>query len=247
VQIADIVLVVHEDVGANLKLGQHTERCVDVMGPGSRSGHDPRREARALQLVEYVLQIGDAFLDGRLPRGIILDMLEIAVVELNAGVSQEAAPRDVARQCHNTRGRCHPRPVHAGVNVHDDGKRLAVRLRGHGQRLDIIGMVHNHHEVRDRRVESREPRDRRGRDYRRCDEQARYASAAQGLRFAQLGAANADRARRHLPKRHVQRLVGFCVRTELDAVRRGERCHRRDVAVEHLDIDNQRRRIQRSP
>jgi hypothetical protein len=33
------------------------------------------------------------------------------------------------------------------------------------------------------------------------------------------------------------------VRAELYAVRPGERCHFRDVSVEHLDIDNQRRRI----
>ena len=42
--IAGMMLAVHEDVGAYLKLGQHAERRVDVVRPGSPSGHDPRRE-----------------------------------------------------------------------------------------------------------------------------------------------------------------------------------------------------------
>ena len=219
-QIAGMILAVHEDIGANLKLGQHAERRVDVVRPGSPSSHDPRREVRALQLVECAFQVRGAVLNGRLPLGITGDMLEIPVVELNAGASQETAPRDVARKRNNTRRRCNAGAVHTGVNVHDDGKRLAAPIRGYGQRLDILRMVHNHHEVRYRLVEGDEPRDCWRRDDRRCHVKAPDASTAQCFGFAQLGAANADRAGCHLPKRHVQRLVRFCVRAELYAVRR---------------------------
>ena len=42
VQVAGMILAVHEDIGADLKLGKHAERCVDVVRPSACAGHDRR-------------------------------------------------------------------------------------------------------------------------------------------------------------------------------------------------------------
>ena len=62
-----------------------------------------------------------------------------------------------------------------------------------------------------------------------------------------FGAAHAERARRHLAPGDVGRLVGLGVWPEVDFVRLGEARHLGDVAVEHLEVEHKRWRIQRPP
>ena len=77
--------------------------------------------------------------------------------------------------------------------------------------------------------------------------QALDAGLAQRLGLAQLGAAHAQRAGRDLAARDVGRLVGLGMRPQLHIVRLGEGRHLGDVAVEHLEIEHQRRRVERAP
>ena len=82
-EIAGSILVVHEDIGPGLKLGEDTQVQVDQVGPRPRAGDDLRRQVRLGQRCNDGLQIGrplfhriPAFgIDGNvlLPPAIVLD------------------------------------------------------------------------------------------------------------------------------------------------------------------------------
>ena len=73
------------------------------------------------------------------------------------------------------------------------------------------------------------------------------ARIGQRFRFAQLGDANAQRAGFDLPPRDLGTLVRLGVRPELNAALARKLRHMRDVAFEHVEIDDERRRLQLGP
>ena len=62
--------------------------------------------------------------------------------------------------------------------------------------------------------------------------------------FAELGHGQADRARFQLQRGDLRRLMRLGVRTQLNALGRGECRHVRDIMLQLVDIDDQRRRIE---
>ena len=75
-----------------------------------------------------------------------------------------------------------------------------------------------------------------------ADMNARDARRRERIRLRQLLTAHADRARSDLTPRDLAGLVRFRMRTQRDAMARGERRHRREIGVEGIEIDHQRRR-----
>ena len=108
-------------------------------------------------------------------------------------------------------------------------------------------MVDHDHQPLHFGVERDQARDRLRRHDRRGDVQPFYAGLAQRLGLAQLGAADAQRPGRDLAARDVGRFVRLGMRPKLHAMRLRERRHLCDVAVEHVEIEHQRRRVQRAP
>ena len=92
--------------------------------------------------------------------------------------------------------------------------------------------------------EFRQPLDRGRCGNGRGDEDAGHPALGEHLGLADLGAAHADRPRRELALGDVDALVSLGMRAQRDAVMRGERGHRRDIAVERVDIEHQHGRVE---
>ena len=95
------------------------------------------------------------------------------------------------------------------------------------------------------RVEGDEARDLALRHLRRGDVHAGDAGRHHHLGLAERGAADAERAGLHLAPGDGNGFVRLRVRTERDAGGARMRRHRRDVPFERVEIDQQRRRVER--
>ena len=79
---------------------------------------------------------------------------------------------------------------------------------------------------------------------RRGDQNRFDAAIRKRLGFAELGAADADRAGRELALGDVDALVSLRMRAQRDARQLRERRHLLDVAIERVEIDHERGRVQ---
>ena len=195
---------------------------------------------RSLNTPALVLDLGLALLE-------IDDVLVAAAIELHAGIFQRLQSDDLPGQGNRVVGRRHAGAMDAGIDVDNHRLRLAGLRCSRCQRLGVGGMVDHHHQVLDLGVQRHQAIDRLRRHHRRGDVQALDTGLAQRFGLAQLGAADAKRAGGDLAAGNVGRLVGLGMRPEVHLVRLGEGRHLGDVAVEHLEIEHQRRRVQRAP
>ena len=169
-------------------------------------------------------------------------MLRAAVIGLQPAEFQARRIGDAARK----RGRILARPdaaaLHADVDL-DQGAQFDAEILRHPRgRIDLLGRVEAE---RDRRI-LRE----RGKaaqlaitDNLIADQDVLHAAAHQRFRLADLLHALADRAVRDLPQRNGGRFVRLGMRTDANAGRAGKLRHFRDVAVEGVEVDDERRRI----
>ena len=107
-------------------------------------------------------------------------------------------------------------------------------------------MIGGRHQARRPRRQGREAIDRRSAHHRRGDEDGADAAVGQGLGLPELGAAHAHRAGRQLAAGDLDALVGLGMGPQLHPGIARRRRHGRYVALEGLDLDDQRGRIERS-
>ena len=169
-------------------------------------------------------------------------MLRAAVIGLQPAEFQARRIRDAARERGRLLAGRDAAALHADVDL-DQGAQLDAEILRHARgRVDLLGRVEAQ---RDRRI-LRE----RGKaaqlaltDNLIADQDVLHAAAHQRFRLADLLHALADRAVRDLPQRDRGRFVRLGMRTHAHAGRAGKLRHFRDVAVERVEVDDQRRRI----
>ena len=128
------------------------------------------------------------------------------------------------------------------IDVDDDLERpLANRGRERG---DVRRIVDSDHEIGDSAVERDEPLDRRRRHDRRGDQDRLDAAGREHLCFAELRAAQADRAGIQLHARDREALVCLGVRPQRHAGALRQRSHLLHVAAERIAIEHEHRRVQ---
>src|SRR5207302_6394722 len=119
---------------------------------------------------------------------------------------------------------------------HAVGYRLAAELR------DVRGVVDDEQGVGGRRDQARESPDRRGRDDLGRDEEPADARARHHLGLAELGAGDAERAAAHLAPGDLGAAMRLRVGPEILAGRARVRGHPAEVALEAVEVEEQRGR-----
>src|SRR5690606_37948297 len=109
-EIAIIILLVHEDIGARLQLGEGSKFDVDAVGPGARSGDDAGSKACVGQCGGDRGQIIGLLNDRRTAFGKILDMLLRAAIILNAAIAERWKRRDRPSELNRLFGRSNSGP-----------------------------------------------------------------------------------------------------------------------------------------
>ena len=134
----------------------------------------------------------------------------------------------------------------AGIDVDDHRLRLACLGCRRGQGVDVGGMVDHHHQVLHLGIERHQASIACG--VTTGEVMCRLSMPASPSASASPSLAqHAERAGGDLAAGDVGQLVGLGMRPKVHLVRLGEGRHLRDVAVEHLQIEHQRRRVQRAP
>ena len=174
-------------------------------------------------------------------------MLGRTVIGLQAGEAQAAFGRRMRDDMLGENAGRRRRNAAAAVADVDFDEHVDRRLRvahGRGQAFNAFGRV-------DGDREAHLPRQRRdASEFCRGDDfvgDVEVGDARLGERFglARLLHAHAHRARRHLQARDRRALVHLRVRAQAHAVRAREGGHRREIALHRVEVDHQRRRIDR--
>ena len=214
------------------------------MRPGTRAGDDAGLQAGRFQPAHDALEIFRALLDRGLALAEALDVLVSAAIELHAGIFERLQRHDLPRELDHGLGAGHARAMHAGIDIDDHLERFAGPGGRGGERLDIGRMIDHDHQVGHLAIELDQTRDGLRRHHRRGDVQPLDAGLGQRLGLAQLGATVAERPGGDLPFGDVGRLVRLGMRPQVHLVRLGEIRHLGDVAIERLDVDHERRRVE---
>src|SRR5262249_8985903 len=133
-------------------------------------------------------------------------------------------------------------PLHPDLDLDQATQLDTELLRCAGGRVDLLRRVEAE---RDGGVlcQRSQPPQLAVADHLVADQHVLHTTAYQRLRLADLLHALADRAPRDLPQRDGRRFVGLGVRPHAHAGRAAELGHLRDVAVERVEVDDQRRRL----
>ncbi len=216
----------------------------DVVGAGAAAAEDLHVQAGRLHPVE---RLDGAFVACErliVPRLVALDVLGAAVV------GQHAAQLQVRQLVHHLRElrwpdrpparRCACRPRRRSTTSAVTPAALAASDRS----LRVLREVDGLDEVAVLLAQAHRALNLRLAQIRRRHADLLHTVVEQRFRFAQLGRADADRARGQLQLRDVGRLVRLRVRPEPDLRRREAGPHLRDVLLELVEIEHEGRRVE---
>ena len=193
---------------------------------------------RRERFVDRVDGVGDrlrAFLIGR-------QVLGAAVIGLQAPELEMRRVGDAARERRRVAAGRDPAALHADFDL-DQGAEFDAGLLGDARRgVNLLGRVETQRDLRLAR-EPGEPAQLALAHHLVAHQDVGDAAAHQGLGFADLLHALADRPGRDLAARDRRRLVGLGMRAHTHAGGVGEAGHLGDVAVEGVEVDHQRRRL----
>jgi len=238
------ILGVHEDVGAGLEVGEGRGARVEIEGAGAAAGHD--RAAMAARL-----QRGARFGEQRhrgegagAALGAAVEVLEMAGIALDPGEAEVRRGRDRLGQRKRAVARGDAGAVLAHVEVDQDLQRPAGGGAGGGEVRHVRRAVGDDHQVRAGFVEGGQAAAAFCGDDRGGNEDRADAAGREDLRLAELGAADADRARLELAFGDLDRFVGLGVGAEGDVFLGAEAGHLRDVRFEQVEIEDERRGVE---
>ena len=242
-QIVDI----HEDVGADLQLGEDMRRRIEVEGAGAGAADDRDGDAGVAQPRDHAAQPIE------LRQGAAAALVATGNVLEIAGVGLNAAKHDAVRR---HRGACQGderRLVGAagatvtGGEIDEHVERFAGPARRSAERREIVGMIDDDAQsVMRLRMERDEARDLGLGHLRRGDVHAGECPPATMISASpKRRAADAERAGLDLQLGDARRFMRLGMRAQRHADGARMRRHRRDVALERVAIDEQRRRVER--
>ena len=206
----------------------------------------PGEEAFGAQRIEERPQPGPLLGRPGLAVGIGRDVLQMAVVGLDAAVAELRPVRDPAGETERILGPRDAGPPLPDVDLDQNAERSRGRCRRR-ERVDADLAIDDDREVADRRVRAEQPRDHRRRHDRRADQDAREAGRRHDLGLAHGRAAEADRTGLELASRDRRALVRLDVRAELAPVAADQRHHRLDIVLERPGLEQQARRREPRP
>ena len=234
------VAAVMQEAGAG---GQLRVRVAGVAGKGGRAAHDAARHRQAgrLQRCPQGLDRGGPLVAGG-DALVAAPLVVVAVVAVQAGGLD---PRQVGDEPvegdRRAAAGCDAGAVHAQVHVEHDPDPHAGRGGGRGHRMQRAGVVHQRREPRAPVTpgQLRQPPGMRSEKLIR-DQHLGGFHARQHLRFGDGRALEMTEPAPHQAARQVGRLLGLDVRPD-PVGRSGDRDYSIGVAVEPVQVDQQRR------
>ena len=171
------------------------------------------------------------------------DRRGLALPARDADEAQAPAPRDLVRQFNHRAPRHDARPIHADVDFDRHAQRLA-RVRERGVELDDVVDAVDANDRIGALCERHQPRDLRRPDDLVRNQDVVDARGCHDLRFAQLRTRDADGARGDLHLRDLGCLVRLGMRPPRNAVRATRGGDAGDVSFHHVEVDQERRRVE---
>ncbi len=170
-------------------------------------------------------------------------MLRAAVIREHAAEPQVRQLVDELRQRERLVARRHAAACADG-HIDDDVRGDAGGLRRVRQVLRVLRVIHRLDELAILLAQIHRALNLRLARIRGRHADLLNALGEQRLCFSQLGGADADGTRRKLQFRDIGRLVGLRVRPKADLRAGQARFHRRDVLLEFVEVEHERRRVE---
>src|SRR5438105_3341560 len=244
----DVVVraVVHiaENGAANLHFGYAGLLRTVRKGARAAAAHDRDAEAGCDAGPGTCREGCERIADGTLFLGRVGDGRSLALPPRDSYEAKTRAARDLACEGNYRRTRRNPRAIHADVHLDRHAQRFTRIREGRieldqvldavdaNDRVGVIGELHQPGDL-DR------PHDLIG------DQDIADARGSHHLGLTQFGASDTDRADGDLHLRDLRRFVRLGMRPPCDAVGAAGGNNARDVGFHHVEIDQQRRRVQR--
>ena len=169
-------------------------------------------------------------------------MLGRSLVGVQSREAQVPAAGDSLRKRESGRARLDAAAMRADVDLDEDVQAHPLRARRCVQLRDVARVVGEHSDFR-LAGKAREPRDLASSHDLVRDEHVGDAAGHQRLGLAHLLRAHADRAGGDLPARDLRALMTLRVRAEPHRTALHRLRHTRDVSLERVQIDDERRRV----
>ncbi len=169
-------------------------------------------------------------------------MLGRALICVQAAKPECRVRGDGARKLERWRAWGHAAAMSADVDLDQHFDRRSGAMRGSRKLRDVATIVDQHTDFR-RARKSREAVELAHAHDLVGDEHVADAGGDERLGLADFLATNADRAARHLQLRDLRTLVTLGVRAQPDTVPADRGRHRSEVTLQHIEIDDQRRRV----
>ncbi len=218
-------------VGSGKERGARSARRDDA---GCEPGFGKRRSGRAQERHRTRIR--------RTPFGDGGDVLYVAFVALQAAQTQPRQSVHDLAQGHGRRAGCGSGAVLADVDVHQRIDAQPGCARG-GRECRCRLRIVDHDRYCSARGEREQPPDFGRTDDLGRDQDVRNAAVREHFRFGELRAAHADRAALELHVRDAGGLVRLGMRPKFDRGRRDERRHAIEVALDPVEVEQQRRRV----
>ena len=164
------------------------------------------------------------------------------MIGLQTGEAERAGGGNSHRQVERGFARRHAAAVGADVDLHQDVQARAERVGGAVQFLDVLRVVDADRDP-GMAGEGGETLELAPAGDLVADQHVRHATQHHRFGFRHLLAADADGAERHLLHRHDGRAVGFGMRAHPDAGGIDDARHLRQIPLEGVEVDDQRRGI----
>ena len=238
-QLDRAVLLVHEQVGARLDLGERPFLQIEQMRPGAAAGDDLGRQSLGAQSIEETLQPVPLLGHPRLALGVRRHVLEVAIVGLDAAIAQLRQSFDAAGETDRVLRARHAGAALPDVDLDHSAERPVGADAG-SQSFDARLAVDHHGEI-DTLARPCEALDHAGRGDRRGDEKPVESGRGHRLRFAHGSAAQTDGAGFELASCDRSAFVRLHVRPQLAAMSADQLHHRSQVVFEGLGVEQQTR------
>jgi hypothetical protein len=212
------------------------------MAAGAAPGDDGRRQAGRYQRGDDRAHPIGLDPDEPCPFGKRADLLEIAPIGLDAGIVQRRCGRDLARQRHRIGDIEAAGAAHAHVHIDHDLQSPSGRPR-HARELSDGGrMIGDDRDIGAAQKKPAETHQRIGRGQGRGDQYAADPAQGHRLGLADGRTGDADRPGGRDPLSDLHAFMGLGVGAQLDPQGRGTFAHHGDIAIEDVDVDEERGR-----
>ena len=201
-----------------------------MAGVNARTPGGDKRRNRFADRALLLVGIGD-------PRG-------VAFPAHDPDEAKTWAVRDLARKSKRGRPRLYTGAIHSDVDFDCDSQPLASAPERRVELIKVVDVIDTNDRV-GMIGKLHQPADLDGTDYLIGDENIADPCSRHHLGFAELRTRDADRAGRYLFLGDLGCLVRLRVRSPSDAVRTARRDDPRDVRFHDVEVDQQRRCIQR--